>query len=168
VQKMLLEGGGADIDAKMMIGHYWDIALPDGRHACGQVIDMAQPHACDGKGVFLAGLLDWQSDHPASASELASVPCLVQGILPVSAIDILGEGILGWRAPDAGTFPWLFREACFDEGVSLWNGLRRLCKQGAGHRCFPLLVGWNAAGFAAQAGQLLSLAQTGPSSARHA
>lgn len=81
--------------ADLRVGEFWNIALPNGRYACGRVLALDPERGWDG---FLAGLMDWVGDQPPTAEAIAGVSgVLKHGAASVKVVTRHGGCILGWR-----------------------------------------------------------------------
>ncbi len=79
-------------------GQFWSIPLPDGRFACGRVLQMNGSQIPVKSRAFFGGLLDWIDACPPTADSIAKKSVLDCGVMHIRAITNLGGEVLGQRS----------------------------------------------------------------------
>jgi hypothetical protein len=79
-------------------GQFWSVPLPDGRFACGRVLQINGSMIPSKSRTFFGGLLDWIDACPPTAESIAKKPVLECGIMHIRAITNLGGEVLGQRS----------------------------------------------------------------------
>jgi hypothetical protein len=82
-------------NAYLRAGQYWGIPLADGRFACGRV--MVPTTRIGARVGFVAGLMDWVSQEPPTATAIAGCGVLDQGHAHIKTILHTGSAVLGVR-----------------------------------------------------------------------
>jgi hypothetical protein len=87
-------------NAHLRPGQFWGIPLSNGRWACGRVLAVRKESDAYFRGntrMFLAGLMDWESERPPTAEAIAGHGLLEQGWAHVLTIQRTGGQVLGER-----------------------------------------------------------------------
>jgi hypothetical protein len=121
-------------------GHFWGIALSEGRFACGRVIESPAPAS---RTLLLAGLLDWVGTSAPTAESIAGAKCIAQGQMHYRSIVVTGGAIQGFRPLELdGIEPWVFRGGNGWRGSQVYKGLSPIRNQTPDDDHLPLLSGW--------------------------
>src|SRR6476469_9439644 len=78
-------------------GQYWAVPLPDGRFACGRVVQVGCSTIPTPSRAFFGGLHHWIGAAVPSAEDIAGRPIVAWGVMHIRAIANLGGEVLGER-----------------------------------------------------------------------
>jgi hypothetical protein len=81
----------------LVAGQFWAIPLPDGRFACGRVLQLNGSTIPTKSRAFFGGVQDWIGDNPPTHNSIAGAPILDFGVMHIRAITELGGEVLGIR-----------------------------------------------------------------------
>jgi hypothetical protein len=107
-------------------GDFWSIPLNDGRFACGRVVARWPADWRGSQRGFFAGLLDWVSDSPPTATAIAGAGTLIQGGAHIKTIVATGGAILGNRPLEMdGIGPKSFIEFPDNKHAHVFRGMEQ-------------------------------------------
>lgn len=78
-------------------GHYWPIALSDGKYACGVVVSKLidiHENKIESR-LFLAALIDWTGRKAPTAEDIKDCKAIKVGGAHIKSITTVGGGIIG-------------------------------------------------------------------------
>jgi hypothetical protein len=81
-------------------GQYWAVPLPNGRFACGRVIQIGAGAIPTPSRAFFGGLQEWLGMEPPTGESIAGSKIIEWGVMHIRAITETGGEILGERALD--------------------------------------------------------------------
>ena len=87
--------------APLVPGQFWAVPLPDGRFACGRVLQLGGSEIPTPNRTFFGGLLDWIGTESPTADAIAGSQLVKTGVMHIKAITELGGEILGHRPLEA-------------------------------------------------------------------
>lgn len=83
-----------------LLGQFWGVPLSDGHWACGRVLAIkkdSDQYFPGNSRIFLAALMDWESDDPPTSDAIAGSSVIAQGWAHVVTIQKHGRLVLGQR-----------------------------------------------------------------------
>jgi hypothetical protein len=132
--------------ARLQVGQFWAVPLPDGRRACGRVLHVpgTADSLCLNSRIFLAGLMDWSGPEPPTSEAIAGRGLLAQGRMHVAGIRDTGSLIIGPRDLELDGIAGL-REVSHRGGGTVWlyeGGLRLRPATAEESRTLPVTSVW--------------------------
>ncbi len=79
-------------------GDFWPVPLPNGRYACGRVLQLGGTLVPTPTRGFFGALMDWCGDHPPTSADLRGRGFLEVGVMHLRAITEIGKHIAGHRS----------------------------------------------------------------------
>jgi len=84
--------------ATLAPGQFWEVPLPDGRFACGRVLQLGGSEIPTPTRSFFGGVHDWIGGEPPTTDSIAGRRLLETGIMHIKAITELGGEVQGCRS----------------------------------------------------------------------
>lgn len=83
--------------ASLIAGEFWAVPLPDGRFACGRILQLQGSEIPTPSQAYFGGLQNWVGKNLPTSESIAGSEIIAFGVMHIKAITELGGEVLGYR-----------------------------------------------------------------------